>query len=65
MALSGTMNIPGEDFGASVDVVDIDVNGSTVYVTYVVSGNLKVKAYTTVQNVDGTLPIIMSGCTVS
>jgi hypothetical protein len=65
MALSGTMLIPGEDYGLGVDVVDVDVNGSTIYISYISNGNLKVKAYSTVQNVDRTLPIFMSGCSLS
>ena len=57
---TGTLNIPGEDFGASVDVYDITVNGSTVYITYAVGGDVKVRATSTVQDVAGTLPVIMT-----
>lgn len=65
MSLSGTMLILGEDYGSVVDVVDVDINGQTIYIAYVSNGKLKVKADSIVQNVNGTLPILMSGCTVS
>jgi hypothetical protein len=37
------MNISAVMDGESVNIVDIDVNGHQVYVSYVVSGNLLVK----------------------
>jgi len=61
---TATLNFPGEDNGTSVDVYDVSVNGSTVYIAYVdASGNLKVRATSTVQDVAGTLPVIMTSAT--
>jgi len=62
----GTLNIPGEDDQTTVSAVDIDANGQTVLITYVdSSGNLKVKGTSITQNVDGSLPVPMSGCSIT
>ena len=64
--ITGKILVQGQDYDTSVSATDVHGYGSTVYVTYIdASGNLKVRATSTVQNVDGTFPIIMSGCSVS
>lgn len=62
----GTLLIQGEDYLTTVSAVDFDVNGQTLYVTYVNGdGDTKAKSMSIIQNVDGTLPVAISGCSIS
>lgn len=64
--IAGTLLVPGPDYGASVSATNVEANGQTVYITYVdASGNLKVGVTSLVQNVDQSIRVAMSGCTVS
>lgn len=61
----GKLLINGEDNLTSVSAVDITVNGSTVYCTYInASGNLKVKTTSCSYSNEGVVPVIMSGCSI-
>jgi hypothetical protein len=66
MSVSGTFLIDGEDYGTDVEAVNLIANGQQIYVVYIdASGNLKCRQTSTTNNVDGSVPIIMSGCSVS
>lgn len=66
MSVSGTFLINGEDYGSTVNAVDFVANGQQLYITYIdASGNLKCRQTSIMNNVDGSVPIVMSGCTVS
>jgi len=61
----GTLLIPNADYLESVSAVDVQSNGQTIYVTYIDSdGNLKAGSTSFVQNVDGSVPSAMSGCSI-
>jgi len=63
--ITGTLLIEGEDYQTAVSAVDVQANGSQIYVVYIdASGNLKAGTKSLVQNVDQTLPAAMSGCTI-
>jgi hypothetical protein len=65
MAIEGVLNIPNEDYGTTVSAVDVNLNGSQIGVVYIDgSGNLKAGSMSCVQNADGTLTPVMTGCTV-
>lgn len=66
MPVSGTFLINGEDYGTSVNAVDLNANGQQLYITYVdASGNLKCRQTSIMPDVGGSTPVVMSGCTVS
>ena len=63
--ITGTLLIEGEDYQTAVSAIDVQANGSQIYVVYIdASGNLKAGTKSLVQNVDQTLPAAMSGCTI-
>ena len=64
--ITGELLVDGPDYNTSVTATDVTANGQSVYITYVdAAGNLKVAVTTLVQNVDQTIRVAMSGCTVS
>ena len=64
--IAGTLLVENADYGQSVSAVDVTANGGQIYITYVdASGNLKATTTSLVSNVDGSVRVAMSGCTIS
>ena len=64
MYVTGTLLIQNGDYLQSVSAVDIDVNGQTVYITYIDStGKLKSASTSYVVDSNG-IPASMSGCAI-
>jgi len=62
----GTLLIPSADYMTTVSAVDVHLNGQSIELTYIDStGKLKAGSISCVQNPDGSLPAIMSDCTIS
>lgn len=66
MQISGHLLVPNNpDFNTSVTAVNCEANGQTLYVVYVDSnGSLKAGSISFIPNIDGSLPRVMSGCTI-
>ncbi|MFW6247182.1 MAG: hypothetical protein ACOC22_03370, partial [bacterium] len=63
--ISGILTLQGENYQTSVSATDFKANGSNLYITYIdQNGNLKVRNMCTIRNIDGTLPISLSGCSL-
>jgi hypothetical protein len=60
----GTLLIQNADYLTTVSAVDVTLNGSQIELSYVKAGLLKAGSISCVNNPDGTLPSIMSGCTI-
>jgi hypothetical protein len=62
--ITGVLLLPNADYGKSVSVVDVHLNGQSIELTYIEGGKLKAGSISCVQNPDGSLPAAMSGCTI-
>ena len=63
--VKGKLLVSGPDYNTSVSAVNLEVNGQNFYVAYIDStSNLKASYISIIPNIDGTLPILMSGCSI-
>lgn len=65
MYVTGTLLVNNSDYLQSVSAVDMYANGGTVFITYLDSnGRLKAGGQSLVQDTNGNVPTIMSGCDI-